>query len=81
LDFLVGLEHHPAALADPMDRDGMLVGCRDDGLEGPGTLARRDLDAVLPAVAETLAGSGQVVRIADRKVECLQDFGSCAHPR
>ena len=68
-DLVVGLEHDAAALADAMD--GHVPGRRlvDDGAHRPRPFARRDLDAVLPAVRESLRRRRQVVRIAHRQTE------------
>ena len=64
LNLLVGLEHDAAALADAMNRYGVLAGGRHDRLHRAWPFARRDLDAVLSAVVETLARGRQVVCVA-----------------
>jgi hypothetical protein len=83
LDFLVGLKHHAAALADAMNRDGVLAGGRYHRFHRARSFARRDFDAILSAVVETLARGWQVVGVAVGQLQIVEDrvSGPHGHPR
>jgi hypothetical protein len=63
-DLVVGEQHHPAALADPVDAQLALLGRVDHGPERLGALDRGDLDPVLAAVAEPPGRAGQLARVS-----------------
>jgi hypothetical protein len=63
LDLVVGEQHHPAALADPVDPQLPLLGRVDHRPERLGALDRGDLDPVVGAVAEPPRRVGQLAQV------------------
>ena len=72
VQFVVGEQHHAAALADAVDRHAERIGGLEDGPQGVRPLDRGDLHPPLPAVREALGGGGQIVQIARRQAHAPQ---------
>src|SRR5207253_9781499 len=72
--------HHATAWADAMNRHRVLAGGRHDRLHRARSLARRDLDAVLPAVVEALSRGWQVVSVPAAQLQVPEDCVGGPHP-
>src|SRR5204863_956222 len=78
-DFVVGLQHDAASLADAIDRDAVFARRRHDGLHRLRPLARRNFDSIRRATGEALRRCRQVVGVARRELQAAQRVGRGLH--
>ena len=78
-DFVVGLQHDAAALADAMDGDLVDGRALQHGFHRPRTFRRRNLDPEMAAIGESFCRGRQIVGIARRQADAGKIVAGFGH--